>query len=83
MSNSRSRYGDARTRWLSDSRRLLYGLGAGIRLVDTTTGIHREIFSLSDAPQHLDISEDDRWIYFVLSEEEEDIWLLTFDEESR
>jgi serine/threonine protein kinase/Tol biopolymer transport system component len=68
--------------WLDDSRRLIYGEGSEIKMMDTVTGKSRVILSV--APDEvlnnsLKISTDNRTIYFTRSVTESDIWMITLD----
>jgi Tol biopolymer transport system component len=66
-------------RWLSDGRRLIFGIDGepGIYLLDTRSGKVREILSVAPngvfgvAP-----TRDDRRIYFALNSVEADVWLM-------
>ena len=69
------------TRWMSDSRRLLYVWEGKIHLLDTMTGEHHEVLSVApDIIGYVAIAKDDRSIYFSRREQEADIWMLTLDE---
>ena len=59
-------------RWLSDSRRLVYYDSSKTYLVDSRSRRVRELLSASGA---LAISPDNRWIYFIRSIVESDVWL--------
>jgi serine/threonine protein kinase/sugar lactone lactonase YvrE len=69
--------------WLSDNRRLLFADGARIFLLDGKTGNFHEVLSLEPdtIEEGLDLSSDDRTIYFSRIRSEADIWMLTLDEE--
>ena len=71
--------------WLSDNRRLLFDDGGKIFLLDGKTGAFHEVLSLEpDAVEEgLDLSRDDRTIYFSRMRSEADIWMLTLDEKPR
>lgn len=64
-------------RWLRDSRRVLFGQGGKLYLVDSSRRV-REILSM--APQEVyrasEISPYNRTIYFSLEAVEADVWLL-------
>jgi Tol biopolymer transport system component len=66
-------------RWLSDSRRLVYqNEKGGVSLVDSRSKRAHEILSLLPYTIAKPVaSRDDRWIYFVRSSAEADLWLLT------
>lgn len=65
--------------WLGDSRRLLIRSAGKIFLLDGETGSFHEVLSLEpDAVEEmLDLSSDDRTIYFSRMRSEADIWMLT------
>jgi Tol biopolymer transport system component len=69
-------------RWLSDSRRLIFGTPGepGIYLLDTRTGKVLEIFSVAPNGVHLvSPTRDDRRIYFGLGSIEADIWMMSVE----
>jgi TolB protein len=66
--------------WLSDSRRLLFHHDGALQLLDTATGRRRAVLSVR--PNEVDrwkfsVSRDDRRIYFALTVDEADIWMMT------
>ena len=69
------------TVWLKDGRNLLFSRGEGIFLADVGTHQLRQVASPSSAGVAADmhsrftLSRDDRNVFFVLSEDEEDIWI--------
>jgi len=66
--------------WLSDSRRLLFPYQDKIYLVDRISKAVRVIFSVglyTIFPYTLEVSKDDRMIYYALEMNEADIWLMT------
>ncbi len=69
--------------WLSDNRRLLFWDRGKILLLDGKTGGFHEVLSLEpDAVDEvLDLSRDDRTVYFSRIRSEADIWMVTLDEE--
>ncbi len=65
-------------RWLNDGRRLIFGHGPAICLLDTRSGKVREIVSV--APNEVwgvAPTRDDRRIYFGLGTTEADVWLMS------
>jgi hypothetical protein len=69
--------------WLRDNRRLLFRTAWRILvLLDVATGNFHEVLSLEpDAVgQNLDLSSDDRTIYFERIRTEADIGMVTLDE---
>jgi Tol biopolymer transport system component len=70
--------------WLSDNRRLLFGDGEKILLLDAEIGRSHEILSLEpDRIVGVDLSRDERTIYFVRERSEADIWMVTLNEPPR
>jgi Tol biopolymer transport system component len=68
--------------WLSDSRRVVYPEGSVIRLMDVRTGESHPILSVapdSIETYSLQLSTDDRTIYFTRDASASDIWLLTLE----
>lgn len=66
--------------WLSDNRRLLFGDGDKIKLVDSQSRKVREVLSV--APNSfwcLSVSRDDRRIYFTVIVAQADIWLMSLE----
>ena len=68
--------------WLGDGRRLVYPDGGAIRIMDATTGESRPILSV--APDSIDeyslqISSDNRTLYFSRTVTESDVWLITLE----
>jgi hypothetical protein len=65
--------------WLGDNRRLLFHNTGRILLLDVKTGSFREVLSLEPEAvgQYLDLSSDDRTIYFRRIRTEADIWMVT------
>jgi Tol biopolymer transport system component len=69
-------------RWMSDSRRLMFGVAGepGIYLLDTLSGNVREIFSVApNAVQVVAPARDGRWIYFGLTVDEADVWMMSVE----
>ena len=65
-------------RWLSDGRRLIFGHGSAIYLLDTRSRKVREVLSV--APNEVwgvAPTRDDRRIYFGLGTTEADVWLMS------
>ena len=68
--------------WLSDSRRLLFLDKGKISLVDSESGVARELLSIVPeevARRGFAVSPDDRHIYFSVSTTEADVWMLEFN----
>jgi dipeptidyl aminopeptidase/acylaminoacyl peptidase len=66
--------------WLSDSRRLLFGDGDKIRLVDSQSRKVREILPVApNSIGALSVPGDDRRIYFSVTVAEADIWLMSLE----
>jgi Tol biopolymer transport system component len=68
--------------WLSDSKRLLFLDKGKIFLLDSATGVTRELVSATPeeiARRGFSISPDDRRIYFSVSTTEADVWMLEFE----
>ncbi len=65
--------------WLHDQRRLLFQSEGKIYLLDTLTGTTREFLSVppNEVGLRLDISPDDRTLYFELRANEADVWLMS------
>jgi Tol biopolymer transport system component len=63
--------------WLSDSRRLLVARHDGIVLLDTRSG--RAVPLLDAAPQGISVSRDDRWLSYVETHTESDVWMATLE----
>jgi Tol biopolymer transport system component len=68
--------------WLNDNRRLLFGDGGKVLFLDGNTGAFHQVLSLEpDAIEGgLDLSSDERTIYFSRGHAEADIWMVTLDE---
>lgn len=67
--------------WLSDSRRVLFGAGGKIVMIDRESLETKEVLSVQpDRIMQVQISRDDRTIYFVRQTVEADIWLLTLEQ---
>jgi hypothetical protein len=67
--------------WLKDSRRLLYHSKGRIHLIDSESGVTRELVSIVPeeiARRGFAVSPDDRYIYFSVSTTEADVWLAAF-----
>ncbi len=63
--------------WLADGRRLLFTDDSRLKLLDTATGDHEEIFSVSPYEiNSVTIAPDQTGIYYELSSREADVWLL-------
>jgi serine/threonine protein kinase len=70
----------ARPVWLSDNRRLLFGDGDKITLIDSQSRKVREVLSVApNSLNRLSISRDDRRIYFSVAVAEADIWLMSLE----
>jgi hypothetical protein len=69
--------------WLSDARRMLFPAGGKILLLDGKTGSFRKVLSLEPDTiyESLDLTSDDRTIYFIRRHTEADIWMVTLDGE--
>jgi hypothetical protein len=64
--------------WLRDSRRLIFPAGDKLNLIDSRSGEIKEILSVSPhSIGYVSVSADNRTIYFVLKQEEGDIWLAS------
>jgi Tol biopolymer transport system component len=63
--------------WLRDSRRLLVGRYDRIVLLDTRTGHATPI--LAAGGQGLSVSRDDRWVSYIETRAESDVWLATLE----
>jgi Tol biopolymer transport system component len=74
-------FGNAPT-WLNDSRRLIITAKGGLWLLDSESGALHELLSLPGSNLfHPKLSPDNLEIYFRRAETEDDIWMLTLDEE--
>jgi len=65
--------------WLSDGRRLIYGDGPSLMLLDTATGRAKEIASFGAdtlSASSLSLPRDDSAIYYSLNIVEADAWLM-------
>lgn len=68
------------SKWLEDSRRLIFYFEEKVYLIDMQSKKPREIFSFTpDKPNGLDISKDNRSIYFSIASAEADIWMLRLE----
>ncbi len=68
---------DSLSSWLSDSRRIIYGLDNKILIADTGTRVIGEL--VSDSKEHLRdpfVSRDGKLLYYTATTSESDIWLL-------
>ena len=65
--------------WLHDQRRLLFQSEGKIYLLDSLTGTTREFLSSppNEAGAPFAISPDGRTLYFALSANEADVWLMS------
>jgi Tol biopolymer transport system component len=63
--------------WMSDSRRLLVGRHDAIVLLDMRSG--RATPVLSAAAQGLSLSRDDRWLSYIETHAESDVWMATLE----
>ena len=63
--------------WLSDSRRLLVARYDRIVLLDTRTGHATNV--LAAAAQGISVSRDDRWVSYIETRAESDIWMATLE----
>ena len=66
--------------WLPDSRRMIYMDRREVMLIDVETGRTRVLLGGIDPAgigSDLDVSDDGRWIYFVATNSEGDIWLAS------
>jgi len=61
--------------WLSDSRRLLVARYDAIVLLDTRTG--RATPVLATTAQGISVSRDDRWVSYIETRAESDVWMAT------
>jgi len=61
--------------WMRDSRRMLVARYDRIVLLDTRTGQATTV--LPTATQGISLSRDDRWLSFIESQIESDVWLAT------
>ncbi len=71
--------------WLSDSQRFLFlGEQGEIQLFDTLTGESHSVLPAGNIAslegRRLSITDDDRWISFIDTNTEGDIWLLNFEQ---
>jgi serine/threonine protein kinase len=63
--------------WLSDSRRMLFAFKGAISVIDSQTKKITEIVKIPEAQlTGLGISRDSTLVYWVMEEEESDIWML-------
>jgi serine/threonine protein kinase len=66
--------------WLSDNRRLLFGDGDKIKLVDSQSRNIRDVLSIApNSIGTLSVSRDDRRICFSVTVAEADIWLMSLE----
>jgi Tol biopolymer transport system component/serine/threonine protein kinase len=63
--------------WLSDSRRLLVARYDRIVLLDTRTG--RATPVLDAAAQGISVSRDNRWVSYIETRAQSDVWLATLE----
>ncbi len=63
-------------RWLPDSQNILFGSEDAVSIVDIASGKVTKLFQPTGKLSDLGVSEDGKLIYFVIREEESDIWLL-------
>lgn len=66
--------------WLPDSRRLIYLDRRELKVIDVETGRSRVLLTDIDPVgigSDIDVSDDGRWIYFVATNSEGDIWLAS------
>jgi Tol biopolymer transport system component len=65
--------------WLPDGRRLVYGDGGGIWMLDTRTRASRELLtpSASSAVNLASVAPDGKSLYVVRTFDEGDLWMLT------
>jgi len=63
-------------RWLNDNRRVITISGGNLYVMDSHSGTTRRIYD-GDGLTSLDLSQDDRWLYFAHSANEGDIWIAT------
>jgi Tol biopolymer transport system component len=69
-----------RPNWLSDSRRLLFFYQDKIYLLDSQSKKLHEVMSVApNRIQALGISKDNRLIYYSLTTNEADVWLMTLE----
>jgi hypothetical protein len=63
--------------WLTDGYHLLFSREEGIYLADLQTHEVRQVTPTSRGEMHsrFTLSRDDRFFFFVLSDDEEDIWV--------
>jgi TolB protein len=63
--------------WLPDGRRILFALGKAIYAIDIQTKKITEIVQVRDGEMTgLGVSDDGTLVYYVVNEEESDIWML-------
>lgn len=63
--------------WLPDGRRMLFAFGSAISVIDTQTNKISEMVRLRDGEMTgLGVSDDGTLVYYVVNEEESDIWML-------
>jgi Tol biopolymer transport system component len=69
-----------RPNWLNDGRRLIFAHEDKIYLLDSQTKKYREIITVApNRLQALGISKDNRLIYYSLTTNEADVWLMTME----
>lgn len=65
--------------WLRDQRHLLASDGTLLLLVDSQTGATRKLLTLPNFKvEDPVLSPDEKWLYYSVSAQNEDIWLMTF-----
>jgi hypothetical protein len=62
---------------MSDSRRMLVARHDAIVLLDTASG--RATHVLSAAAQGISLSRDDRWLSYLETQAEADVWMATLE----
>jgi Tol biopolymer transport system component len=68
--------------WLSDNKRLLFHDNGRLHIVDSETGVQKEVLSIAPdevARRGFAVSPDDRHIYFSVSITQADVWLMEME----
>ncbi len=71
-------------RWLADGRTILFRSESKLMTVDLESREVNTAYEIPDGSPFSawEIDQDNRWIYFMQSETESDIWMLALDEEA-
>jgi len=71
--------------WLADGRRLLVRRRDGVAIVDADTGEGRMLFAVGGdiVGRTIGVSRDNRWITYIETATEGDVWIATLKQESR